>query len=201
MSYGIIDGFAEEVDKIERIGSGGKVGYVKFSNQEKGYFDLAADGSVMQSLLERKKGKYFYIDMRDVRNELDGEMKSTMSNYMLFALITDSGEYIYDEQSLQNAYTLLKTCFKKSKTGLKLLYPFLFLVMFFLIFVSVTPALFIVIGFVFFNIRKIIDIVFSVFSVKSKSADRDLAALKEQYERMEPAKLNRFLSQNGFLFN
>ena len=199
MIYGIIEGFAENLEGIERIGESARVNCVKFSGQENRLYNVVGDGLVMQNFIDGVEGKYFYIDMKDVKNEATAEMKNAVSNYILFAVITSRGKHTYEESKIEDARTILGS-FLKTTTHLKLLNIILISAFVGLIYFSNLLALVILPVLFMFNASKITGLLFNVFTGKRKMK-KETKTIKEQYDRMNPAKLKDFLSENGFLFN
>jgi len=196
MEYGIIEGFAEKLDGINRVGNGAKIQSVKLNERMERLNNISGEGSIIEHFIEGTKGKYFYINTQDIRSKLPIEHQNDVGEYILFALITEDGEHIYDVNNIKSARHLFSKILKQvdvaKKIGLLFLIGFVFLIL-----LAPPIALLIFVPFLFFILILSIPAIIKV----KRGLKGPLNATKIQYERMEPSKLEKFLLKNGFSFS
>lgn len=199
MSYGVINGFAEKLNGIEYIGTGAKIQSVTMDNKVGRIQNIVGDGLVIDHFINGTSGKYFFINLKDVRELAEKERYHDIEQipeYVIFALITDDGEHISSIKDIEKTRKIIEKALKNMKLSKKILWvvavalilPFFFM-----------PALglIIVIPFLLFALPAIIVGLISIKIAKNKD-NKTKKYMSIQYDRMEKEKLEKYLIENKF---
>jgi hypothetical protein len=178
MIYQEFDGFAELIGNYTIIGGGTLYHNVTLNIEGEQYSTplIAASGAASDYFYQGKKGKYFYIKCDDLKEKMPKLRAIHQPDLVIYAVITEDGEYVFDLKSLIDAEMI----FKKT---MKILYS-LFLLFLFISILTI-PIIIGVVGLIwlFFKYLPLIKVV------------------KEAQRRADIKKIKRHLADNNFDLN
>jgi len=199
MTYGVIDGSAKELNGIKYLEKGARIQSVKMNNKVGRIQNIVGEGLVIDHFINGTSGKYFFIDLKDIRELAEKERYSDIEllpEYLIFAVITEDGEHISSIKEIEKINEKIKKALKFFKFSKKifwvsvvaLILPFLFM-----------PAIGLIIAIPFLLVILPMIIVKGIgVKIASNRGDKGIKYMSIQSDRMERKKLEEYLIENKF---
>lgn len=178
MIYQEFDGFAELIGNYTNTKGNSLYHNVTLNIEGEQYSTplIAASGAASDYFYQGKKGKYFYIKYDDLKEKMPKQQAINQPDLVIYAVITEDGENVFDLKTLTDAEMLLK------KT-MKLLYLSFFLILFFSI--ITVPFLIGIVGLIWVFIKYL----------------PFIKLVKEVQRRADINNIKKHLSDNNFDLN